>query len=157
MNDYDNLELEDIAHQGYPPYDPSDDSSSVSTTNTNKKRQRKLLDELKKKDPGYFKVKRFIDHKKKDIEVYSTSTTPGCTIRDAVTGAGVGKFYVGKRDEDMFFKVRLAGESGSSDRPVTLFYDNPEQYERHLRTVVDSETKEHWLRKYLSELRRREK
>ena len=55
-----------------------------------------------------------------------------------------GKFFrAGSRDEDLFFSVILAtGELGQN--APALFYDNPEQYERHFFTKVSNEIKERW-------------
>lgn len=155
MSECDSFENNDNYQQNYA-YNPDDDISSVSSVNTNIKNNRKFMDEFDKKDTGCYKVKRFFDNKKKEIKVYSTNTTPGCTIRDGSTGASVGKYYVGKCDENLFFKVRLTSEPLCGDRPITLFYDNPEHYERHLKTIVNKDTKEKWLKKYMKERLRRE-
>ena len=55
-------------------------------------------------------------------------------------------FRVGTADEDLFFSVILAtGEFGQN--APTLFYDNPEQYERHFFTKVSQKSKDMWTEK----------
>lgn len=84
------------------------------------------------------------------VEFFPTSMAPNSAIKNAVSGAyqGTGNrlFRTGTKDEDLFFTVVIAtGELGQT--PPTLFYDNPEQYERHFFTKLSQETKEDWLYK----------
>lgn len=84
------------------------------------------------------------------IEFFPTSSTPNMIIKNAMTGTfqGIdGRFFrVGTKDEDLFFSVILAtGELGQN--PSTLFYDNPEQYERHFFTKLPQHIKEKWTEK----------
>jgi hypothetical protein len=52
----------------------------------------------------------------------------------------------GSKDEDGLFSVILAtGETGQT--PLILFYDNPEQYERHFNITLSQTTKERWHKK----------
>lgn len=82
-------------------------------------------------------------HTRVPIEVFTTRTTPGARIRNAETGMYETSAYVGKLDEELFFKVIMAtGELG--DDSNHLFYDSPEQYERHCLTEVDAHVKEQW-------------
>ena len=49
--------------------------------------------------------------------------------------------------EDQYFKVRYAGnDSGNS--PDTLYYDSPEQFERHMNCRLTTENKQLWKNKY---------
>jgi len=125
--------------------------SEVSTQNSYYKKHKKALREQKQLDPGFHTLlsrqKGQKNGQKKGIDVYSTSATPGHRIRDAITGH-YNTELVGSADEDLFFSVKYAtGELGRDGR--TLFFDNPEQYERHLRTTVPPEVKTAWVEKYM--------
>ena len=73
--------------------------------------------------------------------------SPGTTIVNAQTGQKYPGHFVGKYDEDLYFKVMLcSGENGPN--PVTLFYDNPVQYEKHFYRTVSQKTKDDWVDKY---------
>jgi hypothetical protein len=144
------LDESDSYDEDFLPFIPKernyeDDSSSVST---NRKKQRKLVDDMKKLDKGYHKFKRKINFKLVDIEVYSTNTTPGSMIRDAITGSRYPQYRVGSTNENLFFKVNLAtGEAGRDG--AILFFDSPEQYERHFRNSISiaQTEKEKWTNK----------
>lgn len=114
-----------------------------STLDSNKKKHRKMLEDAKKADKGYNKVTRTINGKKQKIEVYTTNITPGTAIRNAVTGCRFREYRVGTLQEYLFFKVSVAtGETNKYSS--TLFFDNPEQYERHMKADVCQELKEQW-------------
>jgi hypothetical protein len=52
----------------------------------------------------------------------------------------------GSKDEDRLFSVILAtGETGQT--PIILYYDNPEQYERHFNVFLSTGTKQRWHKK----------
>lgn len=80
--------------------------------------------------------------KRKHIELFG-SGKHGSRIRNAETG---NKYphLVGSSQEYLYFKI-----SDSTCRfrkePLMLYYDNPEQYERHQFTVVNQTVKEQWL------------
>jgi len=81
------------------------------------------------------------------VVAYSTNSSPGRTIRNAVNGSSYLKYKVGSADEDLFFSVILAsGETGQT--PAILFYDTPEQYEAHFRVNLPDEAKARWLYKF---------
>ena len=106
-------------------------------------------------DKGYHQVRRKKQPRGKfTLEYYETSMVSDTRIRNAVTGARYRddhpklKYLVGSRQEDLFFKVTIAnGENGNI--PINLFYDNPEQFERHQRFVLSQATKERWAKKNL--------
>ena len=84
------------------------------------------------------------------VEFFPTSMTPNSHIKNAMTGlyqfSETRPFRVGTKDEDLFFTIILAtGELGQM--PPTLFYDNPEQYERHFFTKLSRELKNDWENK----------
>jgi len=129
------------------------DGSSFSVTSDYKKRLKELED-IKRLDKGYNKIKRKVDGKSFSVEFYATSYSPGFRIRNAMTGIYEDGMLVGSRDEDLFFVVVLAtGETGQT--PPHLYYDTPEQYERHFRCTIPTSTKERWYEKHLKERQRR--
>lgn len=85
------------------------------------------------------------------IEFYITKYYPGIIIRDAVTGH-YEKARVGKLDENMYFKVKLAFVGNCDGH---LFYNSPEEYERHWQTSLPLAIKQAWLEKYTEEFERR--
>ena len=48
----------------------------------------------------------------------------------------------------MFFTVRLATGEGRVRGGSNLFYDNPEQYERHFNVELSDKLKEEWREKF---------
>lgn len=126
-------------------------SSSGGGEDTEYKRMRKLQEDYKKLDPGYSKIKRkfTVNGKHTSIEIYHTPFHPGATIRNAVTGMFEKGYLVGSKDEDNFFSVILStGETGPN--PPLLFYDSPQQYERHFGVQISTETKSRWADKNLA-------
>jgi hypothetical protein len=76
----------------------------------------------------------------------------GSQIRNAVTGVYYD-YMVGTADEDFLFKVvDSTGRKGKKD-PLMLYYDTPEQYERHHFTSVSTQVKQNWVKR-VSELAR---
>ena len=102
-------------------------------------------------------VRRFNPSVQKKVRVsfFPTSGTPNYPIKNAVSGAYQGNdlrvFRTGTKDEDLFYSVILAtGEIEGG--PQTLFYDNPEQFERHFMTKLSPELKNQWRSKNSSAL-----
>uniref|UniRef100_A0A6C0JK89 Uncharacterized protein n=1 Tax=viral metagenome TaxID=1070528 RepID=A0A6C0JK89_9ZZZZ len=117
-----------------------------STVDTYRKNQRRLYEDSKKVDRGYHRIKLVRDGKPSAIEFYSTNMVPGTMIRDAVTGSKYNQFRVGTLNEHQFFKVTNAtGQFGRDS--VTMFYDSPEQFERHMKTDVETDIKSRWADK----------
>ena len=142
-----------------PGYAASEYSDATSVT-SRVKRNRQMAEELTNEDKGYCKVKRnkiqgnpnssFVE-----IDLYSGSDNLGSKIRGAITGSKYGEFKVGSKDEYLFFKVCIAtGEKGLRGNK-TFFFDNPEQYEKHMRCVVDHNVKSAWADRNIKELLRR--
>jgi hypothetical protein len=128
--------------------DPHDDNFS------NKKKKNDILSEIKKLDKGFHKLKHCInkaENRKVNIELY-VSGNIGTRIRNAVTGIRYN-YKIGSLDEDLLFSVKIStGELGSIDG--SLFYDNPEQYERHFFTKLNPDIKTRWYDKNLEARRR---
>jgi hypothetical protein len=110
---------------------------------------------LQNADKGFRQVKRRNGKISKYIlDYYITSYTPDSRIRNAVTGIRYRddnhkyKYVVGSLQENLFFKVSVSnGENGQE--PVLLFYDSPEQFEKHQRMTLNTEIKEKWFQKNL--------
>lgn len=158
MSHYDNISIhslnEDEAH--YMSQN-NDDSYSVITDSTSEKslhnkpvkrgRNSSLYDDIKAMDPGYHKIIRREAGIKFKTEVYSTSFIPGSMIRDAITGHRYSRYRVGSWNEDLFFKIKeVSGNIGYKSN--ILFYDSPEQFERHMKVNVSIETKKNWTDKF---------
>ena len=126
-----------------------DDVSSVSSVNSRRKNQRNMYDMHKRSDSGYRKIQigRNSKGKKRYVEYYVSSHIPGMCIRDAITGARITHHRIGDAHEDLYFKVAFA-DNYSTDSISALFYDSPEQYERHMKIVLSQPTKTRWLNKY---------
>jgi len=55
---------------------------------------------------------------------------------------------VGSFDEDLYFKVVICtGENKKAREPIVLFYNNPEQFERHHGVNISQEDKNRWYEK----------
>lgn len=143
MNDDQSISMPDI-----------DDSTTAFSISSNAKRQLKLMEELKKADKGYNKTYRYNGKKRVAVEFYTTNITPGSKIRNAITGVYQNKFAVGSRSEDLFYKVANASDVCRNDQHI-MFFDSPEQYERHFHTTVLQPCKEEWLTKFNKEQFRR--
>lgn len=90
---------------------------------------------------------------KRTIEKYGSGQV-GSTIRNAVTGEIRVNFLVGSVDEDLFFKVSDTYGRNGRREPLMLFYDSPEEYEKHTFTLLDQRIKDSWYKKML-EVRKR--
>lgn len=122
-------------------YEPNEYSGNTTGTD----HQRKNLDEYKMIDKGFRKTTIINNGQRVDIEYYLTSNTPGNLARDGLTG---GRFdvRVGSNDEHLLFKVGCA--IGTPDNDLTLlFYNSPEDYEKHMLHPVSQEHKESWRNK----------
>jgi hypothetical protein len=84
------------------------------------------------------------------IPFYFTSVNPNMVIRNAVTGQYEFGNKTGSFQEDLFFKMTLATGEGKSRDALHLYYDNPEQYERHFFCTVPDETKKRWNDKFIA-------
>ena len=90
------------------------------------------------------------------MEFFETTLAANRYIKNAITGAIEAPFRVGTEDEDLFFSVFLStGECGPT--PPCLFYDSPEQYERHFYTKVSDELKARWRARYANAVYERNK
>jgi hypothetical protein len=129
-----------------------EDTSSIDT----ELRDRRKMTELHKRmDKDYYSFKRQIlgeeGMKMEKVEVYSSPLLSNGFIRNAVTGIRM-EHRVGSKYEDLYFRVtdvHPGNHTPINDLPRKLFYDNPEQCERHLQMVISKDIKENWLEKTL--------
>lgn len=121
------------------------ESTIASTVDSKKKRMRKNIDDYKKIDSAYHKKKIIVDFKKVDVEFYVTPPLAGGRIRDAITGMRMGHLVCSKY-EDLYFKVRIA----IGQEAYSLYYDSPEQYERHMNVTISQSDKQKWMEKCVS-------
>lgn len=115
-----------------------DDNFSIKTTDTEK--------EKKANRSSMFTIKRKIAGKRRKINLYNTATYINAPIINAISGYPYQsenekiKYKIGTKQETSLFKVRfITRENGVPG--LTLFFDNPEQYERHFGCKVDRVTK----------------
>jgi hypothetical protein len=119
----------------------------LSKNETNKK-VKKIMNDVYQNNKGFHLIKRQSkDGKWHNVEVFS-SGSQGSTIRNAISGSYYYGDRVGSRREDFYYKVGIStGDVGRDS--IVLFYDSPEQYERHLFTSIDQENKKRWLEKHI--------
>ena len=121
-------------------------SSRTKTTKTMKQIVSEMYLENKK---GYNKSIKNIRGKKVAIELFASGAR-GTTILNAVTGDRCNGHAVGSKDEDFYYKVNVCTGEIQGREMCTLFYDSPEQYEKHMMMTVDTATKERWHQKQMS-------
>lgn len=139
-----NIDYDDYDEHSYNYQEST--APSESTVYTSQRAKRKAMEEILKLDSGY----RVSGKKKNKIEYYITSLSPGTSIRNAVTGIREFNLKVGNPfHEDQFFKIRYAANYiNNVTGPETLYYDSPEQCERHLKINIKQSTKNTWQNKY---------
>jgi len=105
---------------------------------------------LGKDDPYLFEMKRK-DEKGKPRKIKSYGTGgQGARIRNAIDG----RYYndrVGTIQENNYFSVLIAtGECNNRDMRCVLYYNTPEEYERHLFETLDPAMKRLWYERQKS-------
>lgn len=117
--------------------------------------KKNAIAESEKLDPNFQKHIKNVNATWRDGKTYGKVTIKsygsgqfGCKIRNAVTGQYT-PYYVGTKDEDLFFTaIDSYGLNGRKD-PLFLFYDSPEQYENHQFLMLNTKIKEKWYKKNL--------
>lgn len=139
----------------YTEYD-SESYSDEDTTTSNFKY--KIIQPIKK---GYYKFKKLLNNKVYKIGFYETNTTPGSQIRNAITGCvctNKYEFYkVGSYLEDLFFKVCNTTIETGKRVPIIMFFNTPEEFEKHYKCVIKDDIKTNWKTKYEVAINRYEK
>jgi hypothetical protein len=144
---------EDEINKYQDVYEDETISTTSYTITSEKKKRLKALEDIKRMDKGYNKVQRIHNGKQYSIEYYATPINPGRKIRNAINGSYTN-CLVGSLDENLFFKIRLLTDKCDEDL-TTLYYDSPEQYEKHFNTVLDNDIIEKWKTKYADEIYKR--
>ena len=124
----------------------SETASVISSVDTLKQKQRKSGDKTKNIDKDYRLIDLIVKNKNVKIDAYCTQMNPGSMIRNAISGFRNKECLVGSVDEDQFFKVRYS----ACKEPYTLFYDTPDQYERHQKATLSTQLKEAWVNKSIN-------
>lgn len=84
-------------------------------------------------------------HKHVCIESYSSGDV-GTRVYNAITGNSY-PFTVGSKQESKLFKVTDAYGNRDVRTPRMLYYNNPEEYEKHFNVVLSSKIKDAWLKR----------
>jgi hypothetical protein len=118
---------------------------------------RKLKRELKTIEQnnrmGYIGKK--VDDLVEYVEFYKTPVNRSSYIINAITGENY-PFLFGSANEKLLFKINMSNELTKTMRlihnewirePSFLYYDSPEQFERHFDWTISDETKKRWLQK----------
>ena len=131
-----------------------DDRYHPSNQNDVDKKSYNVIDDIKSLDLGYNEIYRKVmqnngNYKTKKIVVYNSGDF-GSQIRDAITG-NYTKDFVGTANEDIYFTLVLATGEVVNKR-IVLFFDSPEQCERHLHQKISEKIKETWNNKRLRRL-----
>jgi hypothetical protein len=80
---------------------------------------------------------------------YYGSGISGSKIRNAIDGQYTNYIVGRSKDESNFFKVTMACGM-QPDGPINLFYNSPEEYERHQIVELDQATKDKWFNKKIA-------
>jgi hypothetical protein len=109
-----------------------------------------MMNEIKEMgDKNYHIIYRKNRGKMMKIALFACGAR-GNTIRNAVSGQRYSGHVVGSKSEDFYYKVQVStGEISSNGDSISIFYDSPEQYEKHFGTFVEQSCKERWLNKKL--------
>lgn len=120
----------------------NDNTSMLSFPNKKNRRAPRV-----KNVNGCYTFTRILNDVRVKIDCYATRSVMGSKIRSATTGI-INNMFVGKIDEDLFFKVRVVnGEIQSSAYGNDFYYDSPEEYERHMFVKVPNKMKDSWVEK----------
>jgi len=125
--------------------------NDMSSIDSDMIERHRMLEEYKKTDKSFYKIKRIIGRKNTvKIDCYSSPVLRNAFIRNAVTGIRFNH-RVGSIHEDLYFVVTDttgAGRKYGSNEPRKLYYHTPEEFERHQSVVVAQEVKDNWNVKY---------
>ena len=117
----------------------SDDDSEVilSKFNTQQKKQ---------SDFGYLKQKYVVNGETKRVETFASKLNCNAYIRHAITGHRTQN-RVGSAEESYYFSV--TDTTTKSNEPRRLYYNTPEEFERHYQhtMTVPTELKNAWSEK----------
>ena len=101
----------------------------------------------------HYKYIKYLDSKgktkKRRIEFYNTAETMGNQIRNAIDGQIYPNMLTGTKCEDLFFKIRIfvKDDNEEKEKGYTLFYNGPEEFEKHQNISLDISKKNNWYQK----------
>ena len=123
--------------------------TAISSRFENNNKVKKIMNNVYQSNKGFHLIKRQSkDKKSHNVEIF-VSGDQGSTIRNAISGSYYHGHRVGSKQEDLYFKVSIS-TSELGRESVVLFYDTPEQYERHMYVTVEPESKQAWLEKQMN-------
>lgn len=149
---YEQMDL--ISEHDMPENISITDDGSVNSSTIHKK----MNDVLKKQsDLDYNKLKLVSNNEVSKVELYDTGCVRGAVIRLATSGIRT-RHRVGSMDEELYFKVTYTGirhkTAKNENQALFLYYETPEQWERHFKTTCSTNIKTAWNKKYNKALRR---
>jgi hypothetical protein len=127
----------------------------IKTNNINNKTD--IIQNIRSLDSGFIvKTIKVIKQNKegkrekhiKQIQMYGTGET-GSNIRNAISGQRM-PHLVGSKNEDLYFSVMEVTGINGRNEGIKLFYDSPEQYEKHFYVTLDQQIKERWHNKFIN-------
>jgi len=114
----------------------------------------------KKLDTGYRKYKFHFKNNKYavlneneknkmyyNVESYSTNMNCNSRIRNAITGIRMDE-RAGSKQETIYFSVMDTLDT--SKEPRKLYYNNPEEYERHFKVFLPESVKNAWYERKIA-------
>ena len=126
----------------------------TSTIDTDTRHHLKNYERAKRENKDFYSYKRRVfnedgEYVFEKVEVYSTPLLTNGLIRNAVSGA-IMNHRVGSKYDDLYFRmmdVTGIGRTKDNYSPRKLYYNDPEQCERHLGITISQEMKNTWLEK----------
>ena len=126
----------------------------TSTIDTDTRHHLKNYERAKRENKDFYSYKRQVfnedgEYVLEKVEVYSTPLLTNGLIRNAVSGA-IMNHRVGSKYDDLYFRmmdVTGIGRTKDNYLPRKLYYNDPEQCERHLGITISQEMKNTWLEK----------
>jgi hypothetical protein len=142
------------------PWDEEDEDllddisiDETSTIDTETRYYLKLHEKAKKDDTDFYSYKRQVydedGWRQEKVEIYSTPILSNGYIRNAVSGKMM-PHRIGSKYDDYYFRimdVRGLGTTSKNNLPRKLFYEDPEQCERHLGLTISQTMKSEWIEK----------
>lgn len=139
---------EHLAEDAHDYFNVSEISiDETSTIDTETKNHLKMKEVYKRMDKDYYSYKTKVNNENVKIELYSSPLLSKGFIRNAITGIR-SQYKVGSKYEDLYFKVMDVARKNQTvlnDLPRKLYYDSPEQCERHLNMIIPKSVKAKWL------------
>jgi hypothetical protein len=133
-------------------YEPTVCSEYDNETTNGKGPIQKTSGKRDESTSSVYTIKRTVDGKRKKINLFNTEIRINSCIINAATGFpyvddNMKPYRVGSNDELFFFKVRFL--SYEENVPgITLFFDSPEHYERHMKDIIpEKEKRAHYDRR----------